>query len=127
MRVRSVDLKTQSQKTVPTFKNLRMAEREPMHWRLTYTYEVDGSTYIVDGVTRDFCKIGCGIRGIIMPPLGSTTRLKLYLPTQKLPISLDAKITWVKGDCFGVRFSGMDKRDYMRVGQYLRSALQMVG
>ena len=126
MRARTANSKKLSQKTLPPFKNRRIAEREPMHWRVTYTYQAGGSTYIVDGVTRDFGKMGCGIRGTIMPPVGSKTRLKVYLPSNKLPISLDAKITWVAGDFFGVRIPNIDKKDYMRVGQYIRSVLKMV-
>ena len=126
MHARTADSKTHSQRTIPQFKNLRVAEREPMHCRVTYTYQVGGSTYAVDGVTRDLCKIGCGIRGTIMPPVGSKTRLKVYLPGQKLPISLDARIGWVAGEYFGVRFPEMDKKDYTRVRQYMWSMLSKV-
>src|SRR5215204_7040394 len=110
MPARTAESKTQSQRTLSEFKNRRKAEREPMHWRVTYTYQGGGSTYIVEGVTRDFGKMGCGIRGTIMPPVGSKTRLKVYLPSNKLPLSMDAKITWVAGDFFGVRIPNIDKK-----------------
>ena len=61
-----------------------------------------------------------------MPPVGSKTRLKVYLPDQKPPISLDAKITWVTGNYFGVRFPELDKKDDERVRQYMSSVLEMV-
>ena len=125
MNTRAGDSQTQSRKTLPPFKNRRKAERDPTHWRVTYTYEAGGSTYIVDGVTRDLCKIGCGIRGTVMPPLGSKTRLKVYLPDRNYPISLDARITWVEGNYFGVRFPGMDKKNYMQVRQHMRCALMV--
>ena len=118
MHARTADLKTHLQRTLPQFKNRRVAERGPMRCRVTYTYQVGGSTYAVDGVTRDLCRIGCGVRGTIMPAVGSRTRLKVYLPGQNLPISLDAWVNWVAGDYFGVRFPEMDRKDYMRVRQY---------
>jgi PilZ domain len=124
MHARTADPKTHLQRTLPQLKNRRVAEREPMACRVIYTYQAGGSTYAVDGVTRDLCRIGCGIRGTIMPSVGGTTRLKAYLPGQKLPISLDARITWVVGDYFGVRFfPEMDKKDYTRVRQYMWSVL----
>jgi len=125
MNVRTADLKTHSQRTGPQFRNRRVAERQPAHCRVTYTYQAGGSTYTVDGVTRDVCRIGCGIRGTIIPPVGSRTSLRVYLPGQKLPISLDARITWVAGDYFGVRFPEMNKKDYSRVRQYMWSVLNM--
>ena len=125
MRARTANSKTQLQKTLPPFKNRRKAERDPTNWRVTYTYQAGGSTYIVDGVTRDLCKIGCGIRGTVMPPPGSKTRLKVYLPNRNYPISLDARITWVEGNYFGVRFPGMDKKNYMQVRQHMRCALMV--
>jgi hypothetical protein len=126
MHARTADSKTHSQRTLPQFKNRRVAEREPMLCRVTYTYQVGSSTYAVDGVTRDLCRIGCGIRGtIIIPRVGSKTRLKVYLPGQKLPISSDARVTWVAGDYFGVQFQ-LESKDYTRVRQYMWSVLNRV-
>ncbi len=125
MNARLAVQKTPSQRAVSPFKNRRVAEREPAHCRVAYTYQAGGSTYTVDGVTRDLCRIGCGIRGTIMPPIGSKTSLRVYLPGQKLPILLDARITWVAGDYFGVRFPEMNKKDYSRVRQYMWSLLNM--
>src|SRR5215217_7362949 len=126
MQVRIADSETPSQKTLPLFRNRRKAERESMHWRVTYTYEAGGSNYIVDGATRDFGKTGCGIRGTIMPPVGSKTCLKVYAPNRNYPISLYATVAWVAGDNFGVRFPKMDRKDYMRVRQYMGSVLKIV-
>jgi hypothetical protein len=123
MHGRTSDAKTHSHRTLPPFKSRRGADREPMHCRVAYTYQAGGSTYSVDGLTRDLCRIGCGIRGTIIPPVGSKTRLKVYLPGHKLPISLDAKITWVAGQYFGVQFPQMDRKDYARVRQYMWTLL----
>jgi hypothetical protein len=125
MNARIAVQKTHSQRAVPQFKNRRVAEREPAHCRVAYTYQAGGSTYTVDGVTRDLCRIGCGIRGTIIPPVGSKTNLRVYVPGQKLPILLDARITWQAGDYFGVRFPEMNKKDYSRVRQYMWSVLNM--
>ena len=125
MHARTADLKTHLTRTLPRFNSQRAAPREPLYCRVTYTYQVDGSTFAVDGVTRDLCRMGCAIRGTIIPPVGSKTRLKVYLPGHKLPISLDAKITWVAGQYFGVQFPQMDRKDYARVRQYMWSVLNM--
>ena len=119
MNARPAVSKTHPQKTFPPFKNRRVAARERMSCRVTYTYQAGGATYAVDGVGRDFCKIGCGIRGSIIPPVGSKTRLTIYLRGQKVPLPLDARVTWVAGDYFGVQFSQMNKRDYTRIRQYM--------
>jgi hypothetical protein len=79
MNARTAVSNTHSQRIVPEFKNRRVTDRERMPCRVTYTYQAGSSTYAVNGVTRDLCKIGCGIRGTIIPPVGSKTRLKVYL------------------------------------------------
>ena len=85
MQAHKADLKTQSRRTLPAVKNRRMAERESMHWRVTYTYQVGTATYFVDGVTRDLCRIGCGIRGTIMPPVGARPALKCISLARNYP------------------------------------------
>jgi hypothetical protein len=117
MHVRTTGSTTHQQRT--QFKSRRVTQREPLHCRVSYTYQAGGSTYTVEGVTRNMCRIGCGIRGTILPPVGSKTRLRVHLPGQKLPIALDARITWVAGDYFGVQFPEMEKKDYTRVREYL--------
>jgi hypothetical protein len=104
-------------------KNGRGTEREILHCRVTYSYQSRGSKYFTDGVTRDLCRTGCGIRGSIIPSVGSQTSLRVYLPGHKLPIALDAKIAWVAGDYFGVRFAEMNSKDYTRVRRYLWTVL----
>ncbi|HKO31531.1 MAG TPA: PilZ domain-containing protein [Nitrospiraceae bacterium] len=123
MNARTAVSQTQSPRTVPPFKNRRVTNRESIHCRVTYTYEAGDSTYAVDGVTQDVCKIGCGIRGTIIPPVGSKTRLKLYLGAHTRPISLSATISWMAGDYFGVRFNEMNKQDYTRVRRYMWTVL----
>jgi hypothetical protein len=123
MNARTAVSNTHSQRIVPEFKNRRVTDRERMHCRVTYTYQAGSSTYAVDGMSRDLCKIGCGIRGTIIPPVGSKTRLKVYLGGHKLPIALDARISWVAGNYFGVRFPEMNKQDYTRVRRYLWTVL----
>jgi hypothetical protein len=126
MHARTSDFKTHSPRTLPRFNSQRAAPREPLYCRVTYTYQVDGSTFAVDGVTRDLCRMGCAIRGTIIPPVGSKTRLKVFLPRQKPPILLNATIMWVAGDSFGVQFPEMEKKDYTRVRDYLCRMLNML-
>jgi hypothetical protein len=86
---------------------------------VNYTYKAAGATYAVDGLTRDFSTLGCGIRGMIIPPVKSKTRVKLYLPSQKLPLSLDATVIWVEGEYFGVQFNEIRKEEYARIRRYI--------
>jgi hypothetical protein len=94
-----------------------------MSCRVGYTYKVGEATYAVDGLTRDISRFGCGIRGAIIPLVRSKTRLTLYLPNQKLPLSIDARVTWVTGDFFGVEFPEMKKEDYTRIRRYMWTVL----
>jgi hypothetical protein len=80
---------------------------------------VGEATYAVDGTAQDISRSGCGIRGTMIPPVGSKTRLALYLPDQKVPLSLDARIIRVAGNYFGVEFTGMKKDDYARIRRYM--------
>ena len=123
MNARAAASKTHSQRTVPQYKNRRVTEREPLHCRVTYSYQSGGSKYFTDGMTRDLSRTGGGIRGTIIPSVGSQTSLRVFLPGHRIPISLDARISWVAGDYFGVRFPEMNKQDYTRVRQFMWSVL----
>jgi hypothetical protein len=123
MNARTVTPKTHVPRTLPLYKNERNTERKPTCCRVGYTYQVGEATYTVDGLTRDISKFGCGIRGAIIPPMRSKTRLTLYLPNQRLPLFLDARVIWVAGDYFGVQFPEMRKEDYMRVRRFMWTVL----
>src|SRR5215207_4071073 len=78
------------------------AVRHSMWCRLTYTCEVDGMTNFAQGLTADFCKTECDIRGNVLPAVGGKTVLTLYLLDRKPPLSFDGTITWRAGDYFGM-------------------------
>ena len=99
------------------------AARESVYCRLVYSYQGCGLTYHAEGIIRDFSKTGCGVRGTIVPPVGSKTRLTLDLMDDKLPVSLDAKITWVAGEFFGVQFPEVNTKDYARIQRYMRNTV----
>jgi hypothetical protein len=124
MKTRPADPNIHTQTHSPWVKLSTGDEREePIDCQVTYTYEADGFTYAGEGTTRDFSKIGCGIRGSIIPPVGSKTRLTLYLLDPKASLSFDATITWVAGDYFGVQFPEVNERDYTRIRRYMWNVL----
>lgn len=98
------------------------AEREPMSFRVSYSYEAGGSRYFTEGVTRDFSKSGCAIRGTVIPPMGTKILVALHFG-QNLRVTTIATITWVSGEFFGVRFHQVKKNDYIRIRQYMRNAI----
>ena len=104
--------------------NRRRTGRTLTYCQVNYTYKVGQATYAIDGLTRDISKTGCGIRGTIIPPVRSTTRLALYLPHQMSPISLNARVIWVAGEYFGVEFTNMRREDYLRIRTYMLSVLK---
>ena len=104
----------------PALEPWEQAERAFIY-RVTYTYETRGATYSTEGLSRDFSRSGCGIRGTIIPPVGSKIGVTLHFG-QNLDVSTTATITWVAGEFFGVGFHEMNKKDYVRIRQYIRNA-----
>ena len=99
-------------------------KREGMHCRVTYTYEIDNLMYTAEGTTRDFSKIGCGIRGTTTKlTVGNHTILTLYLQDLKPPLSFEATIIWIAGDFFGVTFPPLRDEYYERLARYMRNRL----
>lgn len=111
------------QTDIPQVQPPTGTEREPLYCRVTFTYEADGLTYSAEGFTRDFSKSECGIRGSIIPPVGSKTCLILCLLDQQASLSFDATITWVAGDFFGVQFPEVNEKDYTRIRRYMWNVL----
>jgi hypothetical protein len=90
----------------------------PVHGcRVTYSYQQ------AEGVIRDLSRTGCGIRGDILPPIGTHIRLTVYLEDEEPPLSLDATVTWKVGEFFGVDFERMDAKDYTRIRRYMWTVL----
>ena len=109
--------------TVPQLDQRMAANGEPADCRLQYTYEANGVRYTAEAITSDLSRIGCGIRGSAILPVGSRTTLKFYVGEKQRPLSIDAKVTWVMGNCLGVTFPALSEKDYQRV----RGALQIGG
>lgn len=106
----------------PFLKQWTSAAGRPMFCQVTYTYQDIGLTHLAEGVLRDCSNTECGIRGRILPPVGSMgrrTTLTLYLRDQQRPVSFDGMITWTAGEFFGVHIPEMDEQDYKRVRRYM--------
>jgi hypothetical protein len=90
--------------------------------RVTYSYQAAGSRE-AQGVTRDLSKMGCGIRGDILPPVGTALHLMVYLWDEEAPLSVNAMVTWAVGEFFGVQFVDLHVKDYIRIRRYMWDVL----
>ena len=58
-----------------------------------------------DGMLMNLSLHGCGINGVPSFSCGTRLRLRLWLPDQTLPVTVEqAVVRWVKADQFGVSF-----------------------
>jgi hypothetical protein len=90
-----------------------------MSCRVTYMCKVDGVTHLVEGRMVDMSKTGCGIRGSLLPPIGSDTTLTLHLLDRKPPLCFEGSVTWTAGDFFGVSIRELNEHDYTRIRRCL--------
>ena len=95
------------------------AIRETLYCRVTYTYEANGLTHLAEGWMRDFSTTECGIRGRLLPPLGSATAVTLYLRDGDPPVSFHGSVSWIAVGCFGVVIREVHDTDFMRIQRYL--------
>ena len=106
----------------PFLKQWTQAALQSVSCRVTYSYETNGIVHHAEGVTRDLSKTEVGIRGSVVPPPGSKTTVTLSLRDHERPLSLDGRVTWSSGECFGVDTSELDDHDYKRILQWLWDA-----
>ena len=106
----------------PASRNRRGGmERAPMYGYATYTYKEGLFLYTIEGLIRDLSETGCGIRGTMPQGVGSQIRVMLSLPDHQPPVCVSrAIVSWVAGDCFGVKFPKLKPHDYERVHQHVR-------
>jgi hypothetical protein len=97
----------------------REAVRDSMSCRVTYRCEVDCVTHLAEGRLADMSKTGCGIRGSLVPPIGSDTTLTLHLRDRKPPLSFEGSVTWTAGEFFGVSLRELNEHDYTRIRRCL--------
>ena len=103
----------------PFLKQWAQAARQSISCPVTYSYEANGVTHLAEGVTRDVSPTECTIRGSVVPPMGSISRLTLSLRDQHRPLSIDGTVTWASGEHFGVGFEKLDEHDYQRILRWL--------
>jgi hypothetical protein len=103
----------------PYFTQWMDAIRETLYCRVTYTYELNGLTYLAQGWIRDFSHTECAIRGRLLPQLGSATTLTLHLRDGAPPVSCDGNVSWTAPESFGVSIRPMHDTDCTRIQQYL--------
>jgi len=108
----------------------RQAERQPDHespsrtetvsWRATYTYEANGFRYTDEALLRDVSRHGCAIRGRTSLALGNKTRVTFYLSDHQRPLSVPARVSWVRGTIFGVEFLHLSHSGYERLQRFIQ-------
>ena len=86
---------------------------------VTYTYADNGCIHLLEGVTTDFSKSECGIRGSMVPPVGSHTALTLSLRGHNRPLLLDGTVAWTAGEYFGIHIRQLSDKDYQRIRRRL--------
>lgn len=106
----------------PFLKHWTQAALRSTSCRVTYSYDAKGVTHLAEGVTRDVSKTEVGIRGSVVPPVGSRTTLTLSIRDQQRPLSFEARVTWTSEECFGVDTSELHEHDHKRILQWLWEA-----
>ena len=101
------------------FKQWMDAIWETLYCRVTYTYELNGLTYLAQGWIRDFSHTECAIRGRLLPQLGSATTLTLHLRDGAPPLSFDGTVCWTAPESFGVSIRAVHDKDCTRIQRYL--------
>lgn len=98
--------------------------RETLSWRATYTYEANGFRYTDEALLRDVSRHGCAIRGRTSMAVGSKTRVTFYLSDHQRPLSVPARVSWVRGTIFGVEFLQLSHGAYERLQRFIQQRLE---
>jgi len=93
-------------------------------WRATYTYEANGFRYTDEALLRDVSRHGCAIRGRTSLALGSKTRVTFYLSDHQRPLSVPARVSWVRDTIFGVEFLHLSHGAYERLQRFIQQRLE---
>ena len=84
-----------------------------MYGYATYTYKEGLFIYTIEGLIRDLSETGCDIRGMKPQGVGSQIRVMLSLRDQQPPLCVSrAIVSWVAGDCFGIKFPKLKPQEY---------------
>ncbi len=95
-------------------------EGTAVYGHATYNYKKGVFIYRVEGVIRDLSETGCSIRGTISQLVGSRIRVILSLNDQQPPLRVNgAIVTWLTGECFGVKFPQLRPQDLIRLQEYV--------
>jgi PilZ domain len=98
----------------------RYAERVPIHYRVIYTCAEGARLVKTEGSLRDLSKTGCKVLGTLLPMVGSTVTVTLYLEDGQAPLCLtDASVTWIKGSVFAIRFPKLTSDERKRVQEVI--------
>ncbi len=98
----------------------RYAERVPINYRITYSGAEGARLVKTEGSLRDLSKTGCKILGTILPMVGGTVTITLYLEDGQAPLCLtDASVSWIKGSVFAVRFPKLASDERKRIQEVI--------
>lgn len=97
---------------------------ETVSWGATYTYEANGFRYTDEALLRDVSRRGCAIRGRTSMAVGSKTRVTFYLSDHQRPLSVPARVSWVRDTIFGVEFLQLSHSAYERLQRFIHQRLE---
>jgi hypothetical protein len=58
-----------------------------------------------------------------MPPIGVSIHMTLDLGDDAPPISVEATVKWTVAEFFGVEFTDIQSKDYVRIRRYMWTVL----
>jgi hypothetical protein len=83
----------------------RHAERVSIHYRVAYSTETDQNLLKGEGSLKDLSKSGCQMAAAVVPAVGSTLTLFLYIEDGSPPMCLTgAVVSWAAAQQFAVTF-----------------------
>jgi hypothetical protein len=81
-------------------------------------HDFEGEATVIDLSTN-----GCQATSLVQVQVGMILRLSLFLPDQKWPLRIDeALVRWVKGENFGLEFTGIRPAQRERVRAIIMAA-----
>ena len=94
----------------------RYAERVPIQFRVMYSTEADPKLVKGEGSLRDLSKSGCKVTAAVVPHVGSSITLFLYIEDGNPPMCLTGTtVSWVAGHLFAAKFPKLTSEERRRL------------
>ena len=98
----------------------RYAERVPIHYRVMYSAETGPKLVKGEGSLKDLSKSGCKVTAAIVPTVGSSVTLFLYIEDGNPPMCLiGTTVSWVAGQSFAAKFPKLTSEERKRLQEMI--------